>query len=163
MFTSAVCPKCSRVSSSDERASAARLAAAPEHVVETIREVHVRKFPATQTWHIYFTNKRIIFQVASGGTEEVLFGIVGGLVTMLFRSLRKRKAEMIRVEDILSKQVPTLSIDSANRSRMTVERRRIIIQWENGKEFRFDVGSEKMTRFQQLANDMLQIDPRALA
>jgi len=123
-----------------------------EKVVEAIREVHFSKFPATQTWDIYFTNKRIIFQLRSGGTDEVLFGILGGLITRIFRSSTQKKTEEITTEEILSKDVKTIIIDDTNSSRISVKGKRVTIESAGRKTYKFDMSRKKMNRFKEFLN-----------
>jgi len=123
-----------------------------EKVVEVIREVHFRKFPATQTWNIFLTTERIIFQLASRGTEEVLFGILGGIITWLFRSTHQKSPNEISINDVLSRSLQTLIIDAANASNMSLKSKSILLWSGDGRMYKFDFSGKKMYRFRELVS-----------
>lgn len=125
-----------------------------EKVVEVIREVLFRKFPAAQTWNIFLTNERIIFQLTSRGTEELLFGVLGGMFSRIFRSMHKKSPKEISINDLISRNMDTLLISRTNASTMRVDDKlfgkRITITSPEEKLHKFDLSGKKMRRFQEL-------------
>jgi len=90
----------------------------------------------------------------SGGTDEVLFGILGGLITRIFRSSTRKKTEEITAEEILSKDVKAIIIDDTNSSRMSVKGKRVTIESAGRKAYKFDMSRKKTNRFKEFLNQL---------
>ncbi len=129
-----------------------------ERVVGVIPEVHFRVTPATQTWNVYVTDQRVIFQIASHGIEEALFGVLGGVVTKLFRSFKSKKPDAMSVVDLLKRDIATEVIDETNAGQMTVKKGlfggSVTIKLERGAVYKFTMSMKKLKQFDSLLQQM---------
>lgn len=131
-----------------ESASDKSRAIADEKIVEIIWDANFRTFPANQTWHIFLTSKRIIFQRFSWGIEEIAFGFFARKIrnSVSNNELRSRSLNDISVEEIIARKRKVVIIDDSNYSWVSTRGNSIILSLPGGKTYKLTTAPENIRR-----------------